>query len=355
MNDNELLYDLYYNKHNYDGVNMLFAKAKKIHPLIKKEAVVDWLNEQQSYAQTKTKVGKKIYLPIYSESPYAFQMDLTFFPRYIGSNNGYDVLFTAINVNTRFAYAYYSTDKSMPTILNFLKKMEEKTVINTITCDEGTEFKNKEFTQFCQDNNITIYFVKGDSHKLGIINRFHRTIKDKLSKHFIATRSKRWIDVIDSIINNYNTTVNRGIGVAPKDVNNAMEMDIINEMRDKTDDVKEDIEIPFEVGDLVLIKRKKELFDDKLLSKYLGNTYTVERVLNNSLDLDSHGDSFRVKKSDVLKIKPSGLITPEKIETKEEEKVEDDREEKLLKRRERELRKLGDFNSAGQYYKNELH
>ena len=55
------------------------------------------------------KVGEKISKPIYSETNYSFQINSNFFPRYKKQNNGYDVLFTAININTRFAYAYYCT------------------------------------------------------------------------------------------------------------------------------------------------------------------------------------------------------------------------------------------------------
>ncbi len=74
----------------------------------------------------------------------------------------------------------------MSTILDMLKDMEKKTVINSISCDEGLEFNNSEFIDFCEENNIELYFIKSDGHKLGIINRFHRTIKEKLTKYFTA-------------------------------------------------------------------------------------------------------------------------------------------------------------------------
>ena len=119
MTDEELLFDLYYNKHNYDNANILYHKAKIAYPKIKLKLkfVKDWLNKQQSKQQTKTKVGKKQFLPIYSELPYSFQIDLTFFPRYSKQNKGYTVLFTAININTRFVYAYYGKNKDMNTII----------------------------------------------------------------------------------------------------------------------------------------------------------------------------------------------------------------------------------------------
>ena len=40
----------------------------------------------------------------YSEKHYSFQIDLNFFTQYEKQNNGYDVVFTAVNINTLFVY-----------------------------------------------------------------------------------------------------------------------------------------------------------------------------------------------------------------------------------------------------------
>ena len=47
-----------------------------------------------SYTSTNNnkKVKKKVFLPIYSESHYSFQIDLTFFPRYKKENKNYYVV-----------------------------------------------------------------------------------------------------------------------------------------------------------------------------------------------------------------------------------------------------------------------
>ena len=301
MTDEELLFDLYYNKHNYDNSNILYNKAKIAHPQIKLQFVKDWLNKQQAKQQTKTKVGKKQFLPIYSELPYSFQIDLTFFPRYEKQNKGYTVLFTAININTRFAYAYYGKNKDMKTIINFLKEMEKKTIINSISCDSGREFNNTEFIEFCDKEKITIYFITNDSHKLGIINRFHRTLKNKLAQHFIATDNYNWIGIIDKIIDNYNHTVNRGIGIEPYKVNDAIEHEIIIANREKTEKLQEKTE-NFKIGDRVRIINKREVFGDKNLPKYSNKVFVVETVHPNACEIKSGDTIVRVKNDQLLKV-----------------------------------------------------
>ena len=301
MTDEELLNDLYYVKKNYDGVEGLYKKSKVIHPSITKSFVSEWLKKQQSNQVTFKKIEKKSFLPIYSEKPYAFQIDLTFFPRYKKQNNGYEVLFTAINVNTRFVYAYYSKDKTGDVVLEMLKEMEKKTIINSITCDEGSEFKNRDFLAYCKKNDIEVFLIKDDSHKLGIVNRFHRTLKDKLTKHFISTDSVNWVDIIDELIYNYNHSVNRGIGIEPYKITNAIEHEIIMRKIDETERMdKNDI---FEVNDRVRIINKSVLFQDKMLAKYSNSLFTVIKVKKNSCIVEKNGKEIEVKNDQLLKVK----------------------------------------------------
>ena len=301
MTDDEILNNLFYNKHIVSQ-NELYKNAKMAHPRITKLIVSTWYNKQNVNKVTKQEVGTKYYLPIFSEVSYAFQIDLTFFPRYTDQNKGYNVLFTAININTRFVYAYYSKDKKAETILNFIKKMNDKTVINSLSCDEGSEFKNKKFIEYCNNNNITLYFINDDSHKLGIINRFHRTLKEKLTKYFLSHKTLIWFDVIDSIINIYNKSVNRGIGIAPIKVNDFIENEIIESKRKQTGIIKVKEKL-FEVGDIVIKKNKKELFGDKMSAKYSNKQYVITKLFINSINLmDSDGVKSKSKKSQLQKV-----------------------------------------------------
>ena len=125
--------------------------------------------------------------------------------------------------------------KDITTILEAFQKMEKKIIINSVTCDDGTEFKNRQFKDYCEKENIQLYFVKSDGHKLGIINRFHRTLKEKMTQYFTANDTVKWIDIIDDLVYNYNHSVNRGIGAAPYQVNSFMEQRIVEKKRDETD------------------------------------------------------------------------------------------------------------------------
>ena len=330
MNDNELLNKLYYKDLIMTGSNELYKKAKEVHPKITMKIVKEWLSNQQSSQMNNKPIKKNEFKPIYAEQPYSFQIDLTFFPRYKKQNSEYYVLFTAININTRFGYVYYSKDKEMTTILKFIKDMEKKTEINVIETDKGSEFNNSEFKKFCEENNIILDLFKSDSHKLGIINRWHRTIKEKLVKYFDSFDTVRWIDIIDKIVYNYNHTKNRGIGYKPVEVNDFIENMIRQKKKLEGENIREN-ETEYKVGQYVRELNDKNIFDDKMKSKYSNEIYEITKVNNNSLIIkNDKNDLFKIKKDEVKIVnKPTenNIKLKEKIIANREYK-----QEKVLKK-----------------------
>ena len=304
MEHEKLLDRLYYKEHNYDGVETLYKKAKAQDKTITKSFVKEWLLDQATHQKTKQDVKKKLYKPIYSESHYAYQIDLTFLDKYKKSNDGNYVLFTAININSRYAYAYYSKTKDTKAILNMLNKfLDNALVIDTITGDLGSEFINKECTKWFSDNNIKTFFFKSDSHKLGKINRFHRTLKEKLLKYFTANDNVRWIDVIDKIIKNYNNTVNSSTGYTPNEASKPfIQTQLISNDREKTEHFTE---ATIKVGDKCRILKDKVLFE-KMQTKYSEDIYIVIKINKNTVDIESDKHILKnIKKSNIIIIKNS--------------------------------------------------
>jgi hypothetical protein len=316
---NELLTQLYYKEKNFDGANILYRKAKAINKNITHKIVKDWLNAQSVVQQTKQTTNKKpVFLPIYSDLPHSFQIDLTFFPKYKKQNKGFYVLFTAININTRVAYAYYSKSKEAETIVAMLKKFHEDTLINSIACDLGTEFTNIHFKKYCEKHNIDLFYMKADSHKLGIINRFHRTLKNKMLKYFIVGNTVRWIDGLDDIIDNYNDTFHRGIRIEPNKADAFIEADIVAEAKMKTNKIKAN-EIAYNIGDKIRVLSTKDVFE-KASTTYSPEVYTIEKVNKNSIRL-SNGTTVK---------KTAAIITNEvQNETSNTKKVKAEKEHKV--------------------------
>jgi hypothetical protein len=302
-----LLNKLYYEDLNFDGLKGLYYKAKKIDPSITQKIVEEWLNKQKITKELYQNVKRKKFLPIYSNSYHAYQIDLTFLPQFKKQNDNNYVLFTAININSRFVYAYYNKNKNADTILEMLKQFKEKAKdIDSITCDSGSEFTNYEAIKWFEDNNIQMYFVVGDSHKLGIINRFHRTLKNKLLKYFKSANNVKWVDIIDKIIKNYNNTPIRTTGFTPTEAeNHFIQNIIINQAEEKTNKMN-DKEI-FYINQFVKIKNDKKIFD-KFHQQYSDDIYKITKIFKNSLNIENDETKLKVKKSNVIIVdKPENI------------------------------------------------
>jgi hypothetical protein len=303
-----LLNDLYYNKKNFDGATVLHKKAKAFNNKITLKYVTEWLKAQSTHQQTtRRRVGKNVYKKIVAPDHHSYQMDLTFLPRWKSQNKNNYVLFTAININSRYAYAYYGKDKATSTIIDMLNQFKKDAkIITNITSDSGSEFRsNKIVTKWFSDNDITMYFVVGDSHVLGIVNRFHRTLKEKLLKYFTANDTTTWIDVLDTIINNYNNTDNRGIGMTPKEASEGLlQSMIINRMETYNDSIGDIVIV--RKGDNIRIKKKRAIFD-KGQTMYTDKVYEVDVVKPNSVILS---DGTKVKKDDLIVVNDVQRHTP---------------------------------------------
>ena len=53
-----------------------------------------------------------------------------------------------------------------------------------MNCDQGSDFVSKEFKKLMSNHNINIKYVHvNDPHKLGIIDRFIRTLRGMINKY----------------------------------------------------------------------------------------------------------------------------------------------------------------------------
>jgi hypothetical protein len=111
------------------------------------------------------------YLPIFSETPDAYQMDIVFI-----DNKIYLVF---ININTRKAYIENLVNKSAKSVKTALSRFIAKAHPKSLQSDQDSAFLAKEILGYLKDQGIRYRTISdNDHHILGIINRFIRTIRD---------------------------------------------------------------------------------------------------------------------------------------------------------------------------------
>ena len=117
--------------------------------------------------------------------------------------------------------------------------------------DKGSEFYNSSFKKSLQDNDIFVYSTHNE-RKSVVVERFLRTLKNKIYKYMTSISKNVYIDKLDDLVNEYNNTYRRTIKMKPIDVKNNTYINIDKEVNDK--DPK------FKIGDHVRISKYKNIF-----------------------------------------------------------------------------------------------
>ena len=83
--------------------------------------------------------------------------------------------------------------------------------------DQGSEFYNNLLKKFLKENNIEMYSTCNEGRSV-VAGKFIKTLKSKIFKHKTAVSKNACFDVLDNIVDNYNNTFHRIIGMKPIDI-----------------------------------------------------------------------------------------------------------------------------------------
>jgi hypothetical protein len=62
--------------------------------------------------------------------------------------------------------------------------------------------------------------------KAQIVERFNRTLKEKMWRYFTEKQTNKWTDILDDLINSYNNSYHTSIKIEPLNVNKRYENEI---------------------------------------------------------------------------------------------------------------------------------
>ena len=135
-------------------------------------------------------------------------------------NNRYRYILTVIDCFSRKAEAIplkskRSSDVSEGLELAFKRMGGPPSKLQT---DQGTEFLNKDVKKMLAKYSCKLFQTYQDV-KAQIVERFNRTLRQKLQKWFAHSGSLRYVDVLPRIVEGYNKTVHSSLKVfSPNDV-----------------------------------------------------------------------------------------------------------------------------------------
>ena len=105
-----------------------------------------------------------------------------------------------------------------------------------------------------------------------VVERFIRTLKNKIYKHETAVSKNVYIDKLDDIVNEYNNTYPRTIKMKPIEVKDNTYLDSIKGVNDK--------DSKYKVGDHVRISKHKNIFAKGYTPNWSEDVFVIKKVKN---------------------------------------------------------------------------
>ena len=149
-----------------------------------------------------------------------WQADLADMQVIATQNGGMRYLLTVIDVFSKFAWAIPVHSKDATTITAAFEQV--LTTANPrhprrLQTDKGKEFFNSNFQALMNRHGIQ-HFASKSEQKSAVVERFNRTIKTRIWTYLSDRGTVRRVDVIHDLVDAYNNSRNRSIGMAPADV-----------------------------------------------------------------------------------------------------------------------------------------
>ena len=148
-------------------------------------------------------------------------MDLTELPKELKANNNYIYLLDIIDHFSKYGISIPLENKEANTVFKNLKTaLECNGFPEELGSDNGKEFKNKILEKYLKEKNIK--FVHGlpyNPHSQGVVERFHKTVKDHLySVYCDDIESFDILKALDTVVKKYNNHVHSTTKYTPNQI-----------------------------------------------------------------------------------------------------------------------------------------
>lgn len=207
-----------------------------------------------------------------------WQADLIDLQKFKSKNKQFNYILVIIDTFSKFAWAVAVKSKCKSEIRDAFKKVLLLGRIPTnLQTDLGKEFYNNEFDSLMKNYSINHYSTYS-SKKASIVERFIRTIKNQLFKHFSLVGNYLWIGhPIETIVRDYNNKVHRTIKLAPIKVVKSNEMIIMKNIQNP-ECIPKFTRSKFNIGDSVRISKYKGAFHKGYTPNWSTELFTVTKV-----------------------------------------------------------------------------
>jgi hypothetical protein len=215
------LRSLYYNPRvpgSFGGVDALYRSAGKGKS---KSDIRQWFESQPTYTLHKpARIKFKRNVILVHGIDEQFQADLADMSMLARWNDDAHFWLTCIDVLSKYAWVIPIRNKSAHTVMTAFKEIFKERKPLKLQTDQGTEFTNAVLREYMKQEGVQHFFTWNPEIKASIVERFNRTIKQKVFKYMTYKDTQRYLDVLPDMVHSYNNTYHRSIRMTPTEASN---------------------------------------------------------------------------------------------------------------------------------------
>ena len=197
------------------------------------------------------------------------------------NNRGYRYVLVTIDNFSKYGWTIPLKNKNAQTIKDSFENilLSSKRKPNLIESDRGKEFYNNIFQDFLNKNNIKFY-SRNSSYGAVFAERFNRTIRDLLKRPVFEKSDGNWIDVLQTITNQYNNKVHSSTKLTPIQASlKKNECYVYKNLLDKRKKIKP----KFQTNDLVKTADLKRTFSKGDTTNWSYKLYKITEIINDTI------------------------------------------------------------------------
>jgi len=167
-----------------------------------------------------------------------------------------------------------SKDKTGKSVADAFKEIKKKSKRKPekLWTDKGREFYNKHVKEL----GVELYSTENAEKSL-VVERWNRTMKEKMFKYFTSNNINKYIDVLDDFVERYNNTRHSSIKMTP--VEASKKENEVRVYRNLYPDLtRRPMKAKFKTGDKVRILKKKGLFEKGFTPNWTEEVFTVSKI-----------------------------------------------------------------------------
>src|SRR6218665_2202756 len=190
-------------------------------------------------------------------------------------NDGFKYLLTVLDTFSKYGWIVPLEDKTGKSTADGFAKIlaSSRRKPGKVWVDKGKEFYNKDVKKL-----VALYSTENDE-KSCVVERWNSTMRDKMFKYFSANSTKKYIDVLDALVDQYNNKVHSLMKMTPTEASSKKnEAKVWRNLY--PENLREDVVPKFSMGGKVRITNKKGTFEKGYTPRWTEEVFTVSRIQN---------------------------------------------------------------------------